>query len=150
MGGIGGAAEADVMLGFQAPPLDACPPTCYFPGPLALGHPPVKPWSFTGTLSEPRTLRRTDGRPWAPAPGPEPPALTGWPVAQGERLRRKGVGGKARGMPSESCLLPQSPGIQLNRYFLHPGVCALGNTADPACGGWQPDPEPEGTPPSGP
>lgn len=115
------------MLGFQAPPLDACPPACYFPRPLALCHPPVKPWSFTGTLFEPRTLRRTDGRPWAPAPGPEPPALTGWPVAQGERLRRKGVGGKARGMPSESCLLPRvlgysSPGTSSTQVSVRWGT----------------------------
>lgn len=47
-------------------------------------------------------------------------------------------------------LSSQGPRIPLTRLLPTPGVCPMGNAAGPACGRWQPDLEPEGSPPSGP
>lgn len=72
-------------------------------------------------------------------------------AGQWHRVRGYGerVGGRAQAMALK---LPssQGPGIPLTVILPTPGVCPLGNAAGPACGGRQPDLEPEGSPPSGP
>ena len=83
------------VAAFHAHP-PACPPRAPAPRCPADGQQP-----FPSPLPEPRTLCRSDRRPWAPAPSPEPPAFTDWPVAYSEGLGRgdagAGRGGAGRG-----------------------------------------------------
>lgn len=72
-------------------------------------------------------------------------------AGQWHRVRgyRERVGGRAQAVALQLLKL-QGPGILLTAILPTPGVRPLGNAADPACGGRQPDLEPEGSPPSGP
>lgn len=104
--GAEGLPRLTPPLDFQVAALTAGPPSNP-PRTSALRCAPGSWQSLLGTLSESPTLCRSDRRPWAPAPRPEPPAFTGWAVAQGKGLRRRD--GEALGAPTLMCFLYRCP-----------------------------------------
>lgn len=111
-GQVGRAGRAapwlTALLGPQVTPVSAHPPSHPARTPAARSA-PGGGQPLAGSPSEPRTLRRSDRRPWAPAPRPEPPAFTGWPVAHGEGLgedtgRAPGTSTPTRLSPAGRCL----------------------------------------------
>lgn len=132
--GAQGPPRLTASLGFQVPHLDAGPPA-HPPRTSAARCPQHGQWPFPGCALEPRPLGCSDGGPWAPAPCPEPPALTGWPVARGESLRGHGPGPGS----SRSDVPPPAP-----------GVCEMGKDPDPAGGRRSLGPGPGGARPAAP
>lgn len=113
------------LLGVQAPPLDARAPA-HPPRTAAPCCSPHGRRPLPGALPESPTHRCSDRRPWAPAPCSEPPAFTGWPVAQGKGLRTDVGGALGASVTHLSCPQVAVRWEKTQVQLLLDGVQALG------------------------